>query len=60
MTESRPIRFLPAIALAASVAVMLFLLWRSALPGEGGPLWFLLAIPALLIARLAWGRLRRP
>ena len=60
MTEARPIRLLPALALAVSVAVIVALLWRAALPGESGPLWFLLAIPALVVARLAGARLRRP
>ena len=60
MTDARPIRLVPAVTLAASIAIILFLLWRSSLPGDSEPFWFLLAIPALILARLAWGRLRRP
>ena len=54
------VRLGPAFFLALCIAVIVYLLWHAWQPGDPGPLWYLLAIPAIIAARFAWRRLRRP
>ncbi len=49
-----------AIVLILCAVAFLYFLARSKADIGGRPIWLLLAVPAILVARIAFGRLRRP
>jgi hypothetical protein len=48
-----------AIVLLLCAIAVVYLFARTLSPGGSGPIWLLLAVPAIVIGRIAWKRLRR-
>jgi hypothetical protein len=49
-----------AFVLLLCGVVILYFFARSLSSVNPGPIWYLLAVPAILVARIAWRRMRRP
>jgi hypothetical protein len=49
----------PAIVLVLCAIAVGYLFARTLSPGGGSPIWLLLAVPAIVIGRIAWKRLRQ-
>jgi hypothetical protein len=49
----------PGIVLVLCAIAIVYLLSRTLGPGGNGPVWLLLAVPAIVIGRIAWKRLRQ-
>jgi hypothetical protein len=47
------------IVLVLCAVAIIYLLSRTLGPGGNGPVWLLLAVPAIVIGRIAWKRLRQ-
>lgn len=50
----------PTVVLLLCGVAIVYLFTRALSPGDTGPLWYLLAVPAILVARIAWRAIRRP
>lgn len=49
----------PAFVLLLCAIALLYLLARSVSSGGSGPIWTLVAVPVVVIARITWRRMRR-
>jgi hypothetical protein len=49
----------PALVLLLCAIALLYLLARAISGGSSGPMWLLVAVPVVVIARISWKRLRR-